>query len=195
MRQIIGLWFLLGLVALPTSAGEVYKWVGKDGGVVYSDQPRPGAEKVELPEPTIYTPVAKPPAVLTPDAVPPKEPAAPGHASTPAAARYRDMAFLVPADQETLWNTEGVVDVQIQLQPSLSTAAGHRFMVWLDGQNLPPELAAGPRFNISHLERGAHTLQAHVVDGAGQVLISAEPVTFHVKQASVLRRPPGAVPP
>ncbi len=46
MRKLICL--ALFVCAPPLCAGTVYQWVGEDGAVVYSDEPPPGREAVEI---------------------------------------------------------------------------------------------------------------------------------------------------
>lgn len=174
---------LMLLVVTPwLGRAAVYKWIDPDtGNVVYSDRPRTGAEKLELPQIQTYH---APPAVNEGLSAP-----------TPAekTASYSDFAIVSPHDKETIRNTAGVVDMTLAVKPKLDVAAGDRISVVLDDKR-----EFGPtkdlHFSLKGVARGIHTLQALIKDPDGQVLAKTDTLTIYVKQHSRLHSKP-TVPP
>ena len=163
---------LIFLVALPAVATEVYRWVDADGQAHYSDQWRPGAEKIRIQESAVFsspkmagdTPAAK--------------------RGKPAAVdqRYESLQIVSPAQEEVLWNIEGQLRVSVQVSPNLQQ--GHGLRLFLDGtaQDLP---AGSTEAQLKDVFRGVHTLKVQVVDKAGSVLIESQPTSFAVRQTSL----------
>ena len=169
-------WILVALLmscALGAQAEEVWRWVDENGVVHYSDRPRPGAERIELDRPQTYTPPALPAPRQTPT---------PTQSGPDAATAYTGVSVVSPAAGETLWNIAGDLTVQVEVQPGL--APGHQLRVSLDGQRVetPP---GATQFTVSEVYRGEHRLSVSVVDENGRELVSSEPVTFYVQQASL----------
>lgn len=176
---------LLTLLAVPLSvAAAVYKSIGPDGQVIYSDQPQPGARAVDLPA----LPPAPPPAASTTQAAPNFAPAASGQDKA-AFKGYSTFALVKPTPDETVRENSGVVDVEMTLDPALNTEEGHKITVLLDGKPALEGLTAA-QGKLENVERGAHTVQAQVSDAAGKILISSAAVTFNMKrESSALRNP------
>ena len=166
--RIIGL--LLLLAALPAVAAEVYRWVDADGQTHYSDQWRPGAEKIRIQEPAVFS--APQPAASKAAAK-----------SAPAAVKgYESLEIASPAQEEVLWNIEGQLRVSVRLTPSLQP--GHGLRLYLDGtaQEVPE---GSTEALLKDVFRGTHTLKAEVVNQSGTVLIASQPTTFAVRQTSI----------
>jgi hypothetical protein len=157
---------------------DIYKRVLPNGTVVYSDQPGPGAKKVEPPPSQVidsFTPTEQP--------SPPPEPE-----SRQAAPFYTRLAITSPAADEVLWE-ENSVEVAVGMEPALNADEGHSLVLLLDGQPVV-EAGQGSRFQLDEVTRGSHSLSARIEDSDGRVLIESDPVTFHVRQHSVLMPPP-----
>ena len=179
MRQIT----VLGIVALLAApcgqaAEEVYRWVDEDGVIHYSDQPHPGAEKLVIegaPAPgTRLSPRAS-------DAPGAGQRTGPDQAQDGAPFSYESLEISQPSSEETLWNIGATLDVTLDLQPSLQP--GHRMRVYFDGE---PRDVAGTQFTLEEVYRGAHNIQAEVVDADGNVMIRSDPSRFYVQQTSVV---------
>lgn len=177
----------LGFVAVPAAApaGEepqtgrarpLYKWVDEQGKVHYSDQPRPGAERVELAPLTTFeaAPVA-----------PPRNPYY--DEPPPAGSAYTAVSVLQPTADQVIWAGEGPVTFAVGVSPALQ--AGDRVVIYLDGAQLPGTPMTGTSLTVPRLDRGTHTVTAAVIDASGRVLIQSSPVTFHYRQPSK-RKPP-----
>jgi hypothetical protein len=181
MRYLFTLLILIGGIA----HAAVYKTV-KDGEVIYSDQPGPGAERMKLPELPSY----KPPPL------PRKAPA--GKSSVQPGGEYDAMAIVKPQDDATVRNNLGIVQVEVSLEPALKPRSKHRIQYYLDNQPHGPQVE-NTGITFSNLERGEHTISASVVNANGNELIRTEPVTVHIKRESALNQedrfePPGPPP-
>ncbi|HEX9138816.1 MAG TPA: DUF4124 domain-containing protein [Steroidobacteraceae bacterium] len=172
MRQSTRLLLLLCLPAL-CFAATVYRWVDADGVVHFSDQPQPGAVKIQIREPQSYTPAPTPAAGrVTPNTKPQNEP-----------HDYQSCAVSVPGGggDQTLMNADSVT-ITVQMQPVLHQ--GDQLIVQLDGTNLTP--LNSTRYEISPIDRGGHVVSAVVRSAAGDVLCQSPVVNFFVHQPSVL---------
>ncbi len=174
--------FLAALLSTAALAGPAYKWVDENGQVHYSDRPRPGAETLELP---VYRTPAPPRTTTGPSA-----PAVQEETSDPDRP-YTRMEISAPAEQETLWNTGGNLNVAVNMSPRLRR--GDRLVVYLDGERLginPPSTS----FVLPDIFRGQHSLQVAVVDGLDQEVVRTNLRRFMVQQTSVVAPNPGANP-
>ncbi len=176
MRHIA---FLLVLVVTPALAiaATVYRWVEPNGTVVFSDQPHRGARKVIIPPVNVYEPgTGKLPN--------------PGSAAstTQSAAPYRVLRISAPAPDATVRRNNGDVTVRMAVKPPLRTDRGQVIALVLDGKRLAKRYRA-PQAVLRNVDRGTHTLQAQIVNGAGKVLMSSPSVTFHLMRYSRLLAP------
>lgn len=173
----------LATLSLAPQAAAVYKRELPDGSVTYSDQPDPGAKTFEPPPPQVIEP-------FTPSAASPDRGANSGRPAQQALV-YEEVAIASPTPDEVVWNNENLLDVTVSLRPPLRPRAGHGLLILLDGK--PVARSEGEiQFQLNDVFRGTHVLQAVITDRAGSELQRSEPVTFHVRQASLLspaRRP------
>ncbi len=172
MKRAMAWSLLLVLAAGPAAAAKkVYRTVGPDGVVEFTDRPPDeNAVEVEVPPPNTYTP---PP-------VPAREPA--GAGAAPAGFRYRRLAIAAPRPDQMFADNTGNVTVRVEVEPPLETRLGHRLEVLVDGT----PRGGGPVLELTNLPRGEHTVQARVVDGTGRVLRQTPVVRFHVARVSEL---------
>jgi hypothetical protein len=169
MRLLI---LLAVLAAAAAQATEVYRWVDANGQAHYSDEWRPGSEKIRIEAAPGYS---APKRATTSDRTPPP-PAA------PAAGQYESLEIVSPAQEEVLWNIEGQLRVSLQVKPTLQP--GHSLRLYLDGES--QELPAGSTVaELANVARGAHTLKAEVVSEKGKTLLDSQPTTFFVRQTSI----------
>jgi hypothetical protein len=97
------------------------------------------------------------------------------------AAGYDSLSVASPAAEETLWNIGGVLNVSLDLQPALQQ--GHQLQVYFDGT---PQPVNGMQFQLQEVYRGAHNLQAEVLDANGRLMIRSEPIRFYVQQTTIV---------
>jgi hypothetical protein len=145
---------------------KVYKQVGPDGQIIYSDKPSPGSQEVTVPTESGYKPV-KPPAGFTPYQPPPKTPA-----STPIA---NAVTIIAPKPEESIWSAVGEVTVSVSLGSALSS--GQKLEYLIDGQSVLSGSETSHTF--SNINRGAHVLTVRLTDSAGNS-VTSQPVTFYV---------------
>jgi hypothetical protein len=164
---------ILLLVLLPGMAlAAVYKSTNERGEVVYSDQPTPGAEKLKLPALPTYKPPPLP--KLSPGTPEKKTELSP----------YDSLSIVEPKNDATVRNNLGVLQVRVSIKPALLSKAGHKIQFYLDGQPYGTPIT-NTTIGFSNLDRGTHTLSASVLDSAGQPVMSASEVTFHMHRESI----------
>ena len=167
------LFAVLCCMAPAAASATIYTWVNRDGHVVYSDQPRPGARILNpknLPPLSFYTPA------------PATSPTPLCKGCKPHAFLYRRFTVTRPTARATVWNNNGTVDVKLRLVPPLRE--GDRIVVTVDGQ--PWLSTRAPRFRLSDLSRGTHVLKATVVNRRDHPEIATSRVTFYLHEASRL---------
>jgi hypothetical protein len=168
MRKFLPL--LIFFMALPAFARDVYKWTNGEGVVIYSDTYQEGAERVRVSD-------TKSPASRTTG----------GSAESGADAEpidYESLEIVQPADDATIRSNEGTVAVGLSLSPALGQ--GHEVKIIVDGTELEGTMK-GTQFTLNKLSRGTHSLETRVVDAEGNVLITSNRITFHLRQASIIK--------
>ena len=165
---------LAALLCLPAQA-EIYRIVGPDGSITFTDQPVPGAQPMELAPMSTYSP--------PPMAAPVVE--APQEVDPDAAQPYRSFLISSPAPDTTIRDNTGTVSLRLRVDPPLQANLGHRIQFMLDGveQGEPGRSSA---VTFENLDRGSHTLSARLVDADGATLETTPPVTVFVHRASAL---------
>lgn len=164
MKQLIlALSIIMGLCV--SYAGPVYKWVDSDGNFHYSDTPRPGAEKIEISEPQTYSPPS--PKVTAP--------ADSGANTAENKHVYTQIEILEPANEATIRNNQGSVDVTVKVEPDLFP--GDKVQLKFDGSPLG-EPQTNLKFRLSGIYRGSHNISAEVVDAQGNELLSSDSITI-----------------
>ncbi|MBM4220594.1 MAG: DUF4124 domain-containing protein [Gammaproteobacteria bacterium] len=172
--QALFVFLCLALPAAASGGAEVFRWVDAEGQVHYSDRPSPGADRVAIDVvPPSSTPVAG-------GSSPERTGSATGPGET--AVAYEALSIQAPAQDETLWNIEGQLDVAVAPQPGLQP--GHRIQLLLDGQTAEELEPGQTRTRLSDVYRGQHTLLARITDEFGTTLKQSELVTFQVQQPS-----------
>lgn len=169
----VGILLAVLLAPYAASSAPIYKSVGPDGKIIYSDKPVPGAKRVDLPPINVYK---APPAPAAAAAPPPPPAQKPG-------SYYRRIAIVTPSPDATLWNTAYTVDVEALVEPPLNVAAGHRLVAVLDGKPVG-EPQAQTHFTLRDVFRGTHTVQVTVQDAKGAALLSSPAVAFYIHQGS-----------
>jgi hypothetical protein len=171
--------FMLILLALPALAEGVWKWKDENGVVHYSDQPGPGAVRVDLHSQTFSSPDNGATASTSPR---------PRRANT-SEQIYQNLEIWKPEPDENFPNVGGQVEVRMSLEPSLKPS--DTLALYLDGKRI--EAADNSLdFTLTDVPRGAHSVMASVTDSnTGKVLIQSAAVNFFVQQASVARPPTG----
>lgn len=163
MRLLLVLFFLFPAQV----TAEVYQTRDEQGNIVYTDvPPKEGAPQVRLPPVNVFE---------APDLEFPRKTSA----STAGEFKYHKLEIIAPANNETIFINTANISIQIRLLPAVNRSAGHNLEILWDGQVLTQNQL---NYQIAEADRGEHVIQAQVVDKDGGVLISATPVTVHIKQ-------------
>lgn len=177
------------LAAAGVSAQPVYESRDASGTRVFTDRPSSGGKPVDL----------KPLNVVEPVAVPAPSPAAPVAADqrqvAPAPA-YRSLSIVFPEAGGSVGINTATFEIRVAVEPPLQIINGHAFVFRMDGRNIPgrytsTENMVPPEFFGDVLPAGSqqHVIEASIVDGQGNVIISATPVSFQTRFFTQLQRP------
>jgi hypothetical protein len=170
--------------------------VDANGTVHYSDTPVPGAKQIELTGAQGFGTASRAPRSTAPTPTG-ANPTATPQAAQPATS-YRTFNITSPAQQETLWNTGGSVNVQLAIEPRLQP--NHRIDLFIDGQRRNLNVTT-PQLSVPDVFRGIHTMQAVIVDQRGTEVLRSLATTFMVQQTTIqnpnapLANPPAGRPP
>jgi hypothetical protein len=165
------------LLAASVALAQAYRWVDENGVVHYSDRPQAGAEEVELESaPAVSIPAPRRTVAARAERAAEDQPD-----GSEDEAGYSTLAVASPAAEETLWNIGGVLNVTLELQPSLQQ--GHQLRVYFDGN---PQVVNGTQFQLQEVYRGVHNLQAEVLDANGELMIRSQPSRFYVQQTTIV---------
>jgi hypothetical protein len=157
------------LAATAVLADDAWKWTDEDGVVHYSDVPVEGAVPVNLSE------FSKKTGARISNG---RTNAAPNEPEEELA--YDSITIASPGDEETLWNIEGLLNVNVAVSPELQQ--GHRIRIYFDGAARD---VGGTSFQILDAYRGTHSLQAEIVDQTGRVIMRSTTNRFYVQQNSI----------
>lgn len=163
--------FFLAFVCATANA-QIYRRIGPDGHVHFSDRPGPDAEQIEV---IPNTTVRLPPAPGQGDATGQLDAAAPA---------YSSFSIVSPASNQAVRANNGDITVVLKLVPDL--LPGHTIVLSIDGED-GKQISTGDDLTIelSNLSRGLHTIKAKVLDEEDNVLIQAGPVSFNVLRVAV----------
>jgi hypothetical protein len=154
---------------------QLWVWKDSNGVTHYSDRPVPGAKQVSIAtlEPAEpVRPVTPPPVTSRATTARPQQPT----------VEYTLLEIFQPAQDETFFGADAVVDVRIRSEPDL--AAGDQMRLYLDGE-LMARTTSGTEYTLQNLDRGAHTMTAQILDAQGKAKILSEPRVFHIRQETV----------
>ncbi|MGI9263871.1 MAG: DUF4124 domain-containing protein, partial [Gammaproteobacteria bacterium] len=181
-------WFVLVILVLSSASyADTWRWVDENGVVNFSDQPHPGAERVDLRAVQTYT---------APDWAQNRASRQRDDADDEsAAAADTSVTILRPQSDETLWNLEGSLDVLVDVQPAAGPNA--KMVFYLDGDRIAGAGGAGASYLITQVYRGTHTLRAALETQNGDQIAISPTVQFHVQETSINNPPggPGVRPP
>lgn len=173
MRKFVPL--LIFFMALPAFARDVYKWTNEEGVVIYSDTYQEGAERIRVDSGR---------RVPAPRSSGEEGSAQPGSDDEAEAITYESLEIIQPADDTTIRSNEGMVAVGLSLSPALGQ--GHEVKIIVNGTELEGGMK-GTQFTLNNLTRGTHSLQTRVVDAEGNALITSNLISFHLRQASIIK--------
>jgi hypothetical protein len=149
---------------------KVYKVVGADGSVSFSDQPNEKSETLMVaPVPTIPA-IAPGGAKFTPPQI----------KSDKVYNRYSSLAILSPANDSAFYSGSGDVDVILDIKPALLES--DQIQLFLDGNLIRSNNQIQSR--LQTVDRGTHKLRVKLVSSSGQVYMESTS-TFTVHRPSI----------
>ncbi len=154
--------------AAATFPMTIYKVVGKDGSVTYTDKPQQNAEPLAFDVKTQNVVTA---AKVTPP--PPAKPAAPK-------PNYR-VVIKSPAPEATIRNNLGEFTISAA-QPGAPKAPIYRLIF----DDAPLASNSSGVFKLTGIHRGAHTYKVELTNNTGKTLASSPLQTLYLHQASAL---------
>lgn len=167
---------------------NVYRIVGPDGRVTFSDSAPAGskAEKVRI-GPINVQPTPLPVRKLSPRDHNEREERSEEREERSERGYQGPVNFAIvsPANDATIPPGQRLIVLQVSVDPV--PRDGYAFYAVIDGQRWSGT-SSGTSLDISALERGTHTIQAVLVDAAGQPLAQSQLIQVHVK------RPGGQIP-
>jgi len=164
---------LLICAVLASAHAEVYRWVDKSGTVIYSDQPHPNAELIDIDTVQSYSPVAIPEQSLSTGEEVQEEKEAPNY----------QVKIVSPENDVSIRDNAGTVTINVDVSPELDIERADLLTVKFDGQTLG-EPQSNASFTLTNIERGTHTAQVSIVDKLSKTLQSSQVVTFHLQRHS-----------
>jgi hypothetical protein len=171
----------LALSAQAQSSREIWRWVDENGVTQFSDQPHPGATRVEI------AGVTPPAAATSAPRTTAARPAAPAAAKAPARVEYEVLEIVQPMDGESFFGSDTAVPVRIRVEPELGSTDSVR--LYVDGALVQGYAPDSLEYSLTGLERGAHSMTVVVTDQFNKELIRSQPRVFHVKLPSVINSP------
>lgn len=156
--------------------GEVYKVVDESGRVTYTDKPPTSQQGERIKLPKINTQVGiEVPVKAADNATPPS----PG-------GGYDKIEILQPRNGSSI--PPGQLDLIIQVGIAPELQPNHQVSILIDGKPLGKP-AAATSIRLENLERGAHRIEAKVVDEQGIKVASSPAISIYVHRASKLIKP------
>jgi len=174
--------FSIGLFSQQAGA-EVYKYIDKEGNVVFTDKYVPNAEKLNFPpsakkEKKQETVDKESEKTAKPEDLPEKE--------KPKFTGYKQFALVSPSNDSIVRDNSGNVTLNIGIEPKLQADLDHRIFVYLDGARVKGVWTSNA-ITLLGIDRGSHTISAEVIDLSQSLrLMRTATVTFHMKKFSQL---------
>jgi hypothetical protein len=172
---------LASAASLAVAGQTVWKWVDDKGVTHFSDQPVPGATKMELNSSPSRSESTPAPSYSAPSQT----------SSQPAQKGPAYVRFVVerPQPDEAVINTGGRVAVQLGSSPAIQN--GMSIALYLDGALVQDYSSPAMSHELTNVPRGTHTLKAVVSTAQGEPVQETPPITFHVRQESAAQPPVG----
>ncbi|GLQ33499.1 DUF4124 domain-containing protein [Litoribrevibacter albus] len=169
----------LALTCTNTVHAKVYKWVTEDGTVVYSDQPHPEAEVLNIePLHPYKAPSYNQPQETTIESE---------KAQVNATSRYSSVTIDSPEHEANIQGSAGSFTVAVSSNPALKK--GDKYQLLIDGKALgaPTNLT---QFNVQNINRGEHSIAVQILDKQGENVITSPSITVFIHRPTVKRKTP-----
>ena len=167
--------FILLFVVFVAQA-QIYRSVGADGSVVFSDIEEDNSEKVSIDIAPSYTAPEILLGVIEENLEAEK--------AIVVIPKYK-LSISSPRQNGTFQNPENIA-VMVTISPELNATRDDKLIFKLDGKQIG---SAQIPLNtvLTGVERGSHILLVSVIDKSGKVLKSSQSILFHVQRGSITR--------
>jgi hypothetical protein len=171
---------LLMTAVSPAGAKDIYKFVDANGQVIYTDRPpTPDSKPISLRELSVVeAPSYAQSRRESPDQATDDQPT-----MNELRFMYRDFKLVSPAPEQNFWGTGQVATIAWDAGAPLQQ--GMSVVYFVNGEAVSDPTTAST-FNTEPMDRGEHTARVDLLGPDEQVIASAGPVTFFVKQNSRL---------
>lgn len=171
---------LLALYATGLSA-QVYSWTDENGNRVFSDQPHPDADSIDLgPVNTIEPP---PPSAMEWQNDRDRSSSS-GHQQQTG---YKRLAITSPANDQAVRANDGSLSLTVETDPPLS--GNHLLRAEVGGSPagdpVPGNGNVSHQLQLNELDRGSHAITVVVVNARGEVIQRSKPLQVHIQRTSL----------
>ena len=180
-------WFaILCIGFLPLKGfADIYRIIDSDGYVSFTDKPQKGAVKINLPPSQSYSSTTSDSKNLNntlssntlSSSSPNNNPSA-----SKSAFSYEKLQITSPADQASIQNTGGQVEIMVMISPKLRS--GDKLVIALDDEPVAESAESNTSFVLQSVPRGTHHLQSYVMGSDTHILKSSDIITIYVHQQS-----------
>ncbi len=170
------IWLLPLTLVMHSSHAELYKWIDKDGSIIYSDTPPYEGAKQLVPPGLTTTPAVK---------VEKKKPTTPTSSDDSDDFKYTGFRIISPKHDQAIRDNQGNIAISLAITPSINLKKGHYVTMTLDGKDIEEKFISAS-ITLKNIDRGSHTLSATLKNKTGQILMSSKPITLHLHRFSTL---------
>ncbi|QJD60060.1 DUF4124 domain-containing protein [Pseudomonas sp. gcc21] len=179
--SILASMVLLVLYAGSLSA-QVFSWTDENGNRVFSDQPHPDADSIDLgPVNTIEPPPASTMEWQENDRDPSRS------SGQQSQIAYQRLAITSPGNDQAVRANDGTLSLTVETDPPLS--GNHLLRAEVDGslasEPVPGNGNATHQLQLNELDRGSHAITAVVVNVRGEVIQRSKPLQIHIQRTSL----------
>lgn len=158
------------------SGSKVYKHVGEDGVVEFSDRAESRSQVIKIPKANTYAA----PKIKSSSADNDEK-----QVSENPVADYQ-LAIVSPTNEQTLRSNNGSVAVSVSVSPALQTDLGHQLELFVDGKSQGKQ--SGGSYALQNMNRGKHSVIAKVVSRSGGVIQTSRAISFFIQRYSILNK-------
>jgi hypothetical protein len=160
-----------GTTVMEVEGGKIYRNVGPDGEVIYSDRPlNEQAEPIDVPKTPTYE--SKPVPRFQPyKETPPKK---------KSANPYKTIKVTYPAEDQVIRDNTGTMRVTVAIEPPLE--GGDQLQLLFNGE--VRYTGSSTTVTLHDVYRNTYTIVPRIIDAKGEPVASGQGVTFYMKQHS-----------
>ncbi|MFT4728902.1 MAG: hypothetical protein ACI9UN_003415 [Granulosicoccus sp.] len=173
---------LLGQIAFAAES-DIYKTIGDDGATLYTDTPTGNSTALApLDINVLITPLPGPLSALNTQSAD-NEGGVEFESADTRPLTVTSVEITSPTHEQTIINPRGSILIGIATGPENGMPEGYTAEIKMNGKVVSS--SEGTLLALPVPDRGAHSLEAVVLDSKGSVRASSEIVIIHVKKSSV----------